>query len=554
MIGNIHKFFVFVAIFTTIAGLAFLSSRENVLSPDKTALIPPYSFSGYSDIIFEDGTRYRKKTPFTIVTDKSFRVILNLDNLGMIDNKTLSFITKNTTIRVEVDDLIIFRHFGTINDRKYAHSNAFILADLPKRITSNNITLHYENTVDYPSVFELKNVKIGRNINLISNLLLSESIVDYALLILMIIIFSSTLFTGSFSRESSITRQYFFYISLLSLTLFFYISCNMTLSHFIFGKYTVYLHTIRYTSLMLLPVFMTSAIMLRSDHCLPALKAAIVVATANIVIQFIFVYSDIQTFAMMASCTQIVILATLALIAVSLFGAKKTGRGRTLITRFTYLPLLVGIASEAFCMTQEDAVFSIVFKVCVAVFGLIQCYDFFSFYKTMTEERIKGQVYQKLAITDQLTGIGNRLALSEKRIDYSRMKSAFYIVLFDVNNLKYINDVYGHKYGDNIIKLLSELLEKGFGPSHQRDLFRVGGDEFVMIYHVPKNIDLESRLSEIATKYKNAKLGDIEENRFGVSYGFCYCDIPDGDDFDEKMHLADINMYQQKQATKQTTE
>ncbi len=546
--NKFHTVFLFTAVFIVVAGLAFLSTRGNIFPNSKIELIAPYSFTGYSDIILEDGTKYRKKTPFAITTDKSFQVVLNLDNLGMIDNKSLAFITKNTTIRVEVDDRVIFRHFGVINKKKYAQNNSLILVDLPKRITSKEVILHYENTTNYPTIFELKDVKVGKRINLISNLFLSESILDYILLLLMIVIFFSTIFTANVSIQATSTEKYFRYIAFLSFSIFLYVFCNMSLNYFIFGRLSVFLHISKYTSLMFMPVFMLIAVTYRREKSDPILTIGIIINSLNIIIQYALVFLNIKTFSVMSSETCASILVSFIFILFSFLNARKE---YPKITKIAFFSLIIGITYEVIFTIQKDYIpFSNVFKICIVIFALIQYYDLFIFYKIESEKRIKGQVYEKLAFIDKLTGLGNRLALSEKRVDYNKMKRAFYIVLFDINNLKYINDTYGHKYGDSTIKVLSDMLKEEFDTTYSRDLFRIGGDEFVMVYHAPKNINMEARLLELATRYENTQIEDMEANCFGVSYGFSWCDIEAGDDFSKKIHLADKNMYECKKKAK----
>ena len=87
-----------------------------------------------------------------------------------------------------------------------------------------------------------------------------------------------------------------------------------------------------------------------------------------------------------------------------------------------------------------------------------------------------------MAYTDVLTGIGNRNAYFEatdrlsKKI--SKGQANFAVAIFDINGLKNANDDFGHECGDIMIRSASEIL-KVFFP--QESLFRIGGDEFVVL-------------------------------------------------------------------------
>lgn len=85
---------------------------------------------------------------------------------------------------------------------------------------------------------------------------------------------------------------------------------------------------------------------------------------------------------------------------------------------------------------------------------------------------------------DQLTGLYNRWYLNELErniIPHSLMQNEhFYYVMMDINNLKMVNDAYGHLSGDSYLKEFSMLLKKH---SRKTDIMiRIGGDEFVGVF------------------------------------------------------------------------
>ena len=90
----------------------------------------------------------------------------------------------------------------------------------------------------------------------------------------------------------------------------------------------------------------------------------------------------------------------------------------------------------------------------------------------------------KLAFTDLCTGLSNRNAYEEKmqrlRKGYDNLRK-LQIVFIDIDNMKFINDTYGHYAGDAVIKAVGESIKKAFD---KKDFCaRYGGDEFVcMVY------------------------------------------------------------------------
>jgi len=90
--------------------------------------------------------------------------------------------------------------------------------------------------------------------------------------------------------------------------------------------------------------------------------------------------------------------------------------------------------------------------------------------------------FKKLAYTDFLTGYENRMAF-EHRLrecnEFAEQGKSVTLIIFDVNNLKTVNDFQGHEAGDTYLKNTADIIFenlRGFG-----SLYRIGGDEFASI-------------------------------------------------------------------------
>lgn len=95
----------------------------------------------------------------------------------------------------------------------------------------------------------------------------------------------------------------------------------------------------------------------------------------------------------------------------------------------------------------------------------------------------KIEMISQLAYKDGLTGVGNRTAFMERleELDHSKnYMNEIIIVMFDVNDLKYINDKMGHQLGDDLIVKSANIITKAFEPNGGK-CYRIGGDEFVTI-------------------------------------------------------------------------
>jgi len=99
-----------------------------------------------------------------------------------------------------------------------------------------------------------------------------------------------------------------------------------------------------------------------------------------------------------------------------------------------------------------------------------------------TQNRLKEYILYTDAQSkrDMMTGAGSRNAYQEKVDHLNRQiaagKASFAIGIFDINNLKQINDLCGHETGDRIIIQAADALSEVFS---RENVFRIGGDEFV---------------------------------------------------------------------------
>ena len=152
-----------------------------------------------------------------------------------------------------------------------------------------------------------------------------------------------------------------------------------------------------------------------------------------------------------------------------------------------------------------------------------------------------------LALRDSMTNVGNKAAFT-RAVSAISDTDEYGIVLMDVNNLKYINDTFGHEAGDEYIIGTCTILCDAFSHS---PVFRIGGDEFAVIL---KGRDYENRqallgstiqIFEIIWKEKE----DDPVHRFSGSVGMAdssFCESTR-----ETIKAADDAMYKYKKEFKE---
>lgn len=167
----------------------------------------------------------------------------------------------------------------------------------------------------------------------------------------------------------------------------------------------------------------------------------------------------------------------------------------------------------------------------------------------ITKEVIQEKYLEKLASYDELTGIYNRrkgISLLEDQIDRSKYdKMPFSVVMMDIDRFKKVNDTYGHGYGDEILKVISQILKNNL--RDQDTVFRHGGDEF--IYFLPKLGREEALL--VSERIRRSVLEKFENHEKKIcrdlSASFGIAMFPDDSDtVDKLINRADDAMYKVK--------
>ena len=152
--------------------------------------------------------------------------------------------------------------------------------------------------------------------------------------------------------------------------------------------------------------------------------------------------------------------------------------------------------------------------------------------------------FQILAHTDSLTGIYNRYGFdeaTEKMID-KNPKAHYVAALLDIDDFKFINDIYGHDYGDRALKNLADSMKAFFPPDTL--LGRNGGDEFCVLLPDYTFENAEEQLRQFTQLPKSFSYRG-KEYPFYISLG--YAEYPTfASNHSQLMRCADAALYEIK--------
>ena len=156
-------------------------------------------------------------------------------------------------------------------------------------------------------------------------------------------------------------------------------------------------------------------------------------------------------------------------------------------------------------------------------------------------------IMTELANKDALTGVNSKIAYNNEAIKINDSISKgnvepFGIVMVDLNYLKLINDEHGHNAGDKALMDLCQIICDTFTHS---PVYRVGGDEFVVIIRKNDYINIDKLINQFNDK--------IEENRHTLSaaIGYALFDPKQDGKVSDVFKKADEAMYVRKHQMKE---
>lgn len=146
-------------------------------------------------------------------------------------------------------------------------------------------------------------------------------------------------------------------------------------------------------------------------------------------------------------------------------------------------------------------------------------------------------LYIHLSSIDPLTGLMNRQSYyKDITAKNDKIKS---VIVVDMNELKYVNDTFGHDAGDEALKIIAKILLDHAG--YHKAVYRTGGDEFVMLYSITDEEEIKNRI----TKMKE----ELAKTKYSCAFGYSMRNNKES--VSDVIIKADNKMYIDKQQIKQ---
>lgn len=187
---------------------------------------------------------------------------------------------------------------------------------------------------------------------------------------------------------------------------------------------------------------------------------------------------------------------------------------KKIVWGFVLLAVL-GAAAMVLFYISHNTKYAIMFSVGMLVFVLFLLIAALDALRGETIQAARLETYRQLAYTDVMTQMKNRAAF-DKRVETQPYADA--CMVFDINNLKELNDSVGHAEGDGLIRDAAECIRLVY--ENIGTCYRVGGDEFAVVFDKTSE---EAMLDGLLRFEKNIlKKNGERKTPLEVAYGYAF--------------------------------
>ena len=515
----------------------------------------PFNMSSSGSIIELDGSWQDKETgePVSLKgTDKSnIKVFTGVKGVDTYKYK-LCFKSEDTYVTVYADDKVIYDYEPDVNKFLgksygiYAHTVA--IPDNTKIIT---LELH--------SIFDNDSVKISdaafQSESSFIFGILKKGMTDILMCAILLIFGITMIAIGQINKKLDLKSDMnvnFTSVGIFAILVSFWAVNDTYVLQMLFQKPDL-IKASSCISLIFVPYMPTSFIytMTKSKHkCVPMCVGTVTLLV--LILNLVLSISGLSDYSKLTWIMQIMTPITVFFIARMIFISIREGD----IDRQKFSAVLLGINSMALGAMvdiirhkiHENHRFSngAFTKLGVMIFILALGVQLAREKNRKQIEANENEIKAKLAYTDGLTGLQNRLSFNNTEKVLGCGVQDCIIIQLDINDLKKVNDTYGHSEGDKHIINGAKVIKDSFNLG---TCYRTGGDEFIVVMHNGTEEELGDALHTMNEKIK--QYNDTEEPpvNLAIAYGYAFFNH-ESDRIDQVEKLADERMYQKKREMK----
>ena len=521
-----------------------------ILPSDNLSLFkdPIYQLTGDFEVVFPDGSVENTPLPAKYSVDANEEIIISKTfDHDFPDRMSLRIRSSMQYMKIYVDEELIFENEKIDYNLLHApEASVWYIVQLPSQVKGKTLKMTISSPVKAFSGL-INPIIYGESGNLRLELISKR----LGLLISsLILLFFGIIMLIMFIILGKQLDNRLYYLSLFTISTNLWLLSEMDLFQFFTGNRFI-VGGISFMLLTVIPVYLIKylkeVVLTRYGKLLSAISFVYLVLFAvNLTLQLggISFFMDLQV------VVNAFILVSIVIVIVLLSYDARHHKDKNSIKYLKYLSFFLAtvvIELLMFFIGDFNSISSLS-SIGFIVFLTLLIMDSIKYLNEIIAKENESKLLRKLAFMDILTKGPNRTSF-ERDVDNilnSDIKRSFRLVSADLNNLKLINDNYGHKEGDYAITSCYQCLKKG-----SRDMgqcYRLGGDEFACIIY-----DVDYGFYKEFVNIVEECIADISIDKpyeLELAMGTGIYTNNDKETFEEFLHKVDLQMYENKRLRK----
>lgn len=542
-----------VLFYATAAAAAFILVASTLVSTVQSVALNNEELTVYNSgwqVAVDDKNFGTMDLPAILPAEKNDVVYLtNTIPLALKQNSTLFFRTAQSHVKVLADGQLL-HSFGWNDDLVFGSvsGSAWQVIRIPPECFGKQLSIEIVSPYGKYSGI-ISDFYIGTKASILFHII-EQSMLRLVLCFLIFIVGFAMLVLYFFARKS-LENKGWLYLGYFSLLLGLWALGETRLLQFFLGN-TFFVTNLVMLSQMVLPIpfclFLDTFSCYHSDR---VIRLGVVVFSVNFAVCTTLQLLNIRDFFVMLNSTHaLIVLFVVYSVVKFIFHFRRNKDQETAVLAIATVTMLFSVLLDVVVFylfaARVDTIFTrLGFLLFITIVGGWMGQRAI----VLHSQRIERETLSALAYTDILTKLGNRAAF-ETCMDLYRgdnQTNSVCIIMLDLNNLKLVNDTYGHSAGDRMIVQAAQLIDRTF--SDIGKCFRIGGDEFCVICpHVE-----DSLLAERFSAFRHAMCAEKQDDLpMGLSIAYGYARYLPGDSasIDAVLVDADRNMYLLKEQMK----
>ncbi len=494
--------------------------------------------------------------PHKVHGSEEFTLNLDISKYANKENYAISTYSNFANLEVFADDKLIYKKYTDPSHIVGSGGYYAVYFEIPPNLKSNILRFNYKPLLEKPNYTVIEHILIGKQGDLLLSMALSDSVLVITGIFLLLNF--SAVFIFTLSKKDYFERENYglLHLSVIGLNSAFYFCSQSWTLKYIFPNLNCFIHIVSFTSLAMLPIPILLFFKYQLDPKYKKLYDYLsIILIANVILQNILTISKVTEYISMLKYSHGLLFISVVLILYTFLrtdSKKFPSKEKFLIPIIsTIIVVLIPLTSYIIYTTIS---FNKLSLVATFSFLILEISEFkYTYYNYQKEIKDK-ETFKRLATVDSLTGLSNRTNYNyfTKELSATEKSVKAWIIIMDLDNLKAINDKYGHIKGDSYIISFANLLKKEANKNPNINAFRMGGDEFFVFVKNEKNFNPNKWINTLKNKFSEINLisGDFEPS-FSAGYYYFDSKVDNIKEIGRYYNIADKKMYDDKNRKKE---